>query len=119
MIPSTAPVGKETIDPADIVDFIIDLSPLLEAGEEFATITFAVPPESAALGFRVMTEAPYAPLEIDDSHLRIWVSVEPGSAALPAWNGSGTVCAIEFTATTDSTPPRQHQRTIAIRVAQK
>lgn len=119
MIPAAAPVSGETIDPSDIADFVIDLSPMLEEGEQFAAITFTLPPETDALGFRVLTEAPYAPFEIDDSHLRIWVTVDEASRNSEAWNSSGTVCAIEFSAITDSVPAREWQRTIAIRVAQR
>lgn len=111
--------ARESIDPSDVLDFVVDLSALLEEGEEFAAISFTVMPEASALGFRVMTEAPYAPLEVDHSHLRLWVTIAEGSRDLAAWNGGGTSCLVEFTATTNSVPARTWQRTIAMRVAQR
>lgn len=119
MIPSSAPVGSEAIDPSDIADFAIDLSPMLEAGESFAEITFDVMPQASALGFRILNAAPHTPENLGDGRLRIWVSVSEENRNLAAWNNAGTTCGIEFTARTDSTPPRTFQRTIGIKVAHR
>lgn len=119
MIPANVPMAKALIDPSDVADFIVDLRALLEAGESFAAVTFSVPTESAALGFRILDAAPHLPETLENGRLRIWVTVEESSRLLPVWNGGGASCAIEFTAVTDSVPPRTFQRTIAIKVAQR
>lgn len=116
-IPSTAPVAEDVMDPADIVDYVIDLSPLLDEGESFSQIDFAVMPESVLLGLGILTVAPHEPEEFQPGQMRIWVTVDASSRADTAWQGEGSPCGIEFTATTDRS--RTFQRTVAIKVLQQ
>jgi hypothetical protein len=109
--------AQQILDPSDILDFVLDLEQLLGAGEQFTSLNLDVVPASAALGFQILEDAPYAPEEIDDSHVRIWPSIGVSSRNLSAWT-SGTSCSIEVTATTNSVPPRTWQKTVSIRVAQ-
>ena len=118
-IPSTAKKFSEPMDPKDVVDFVVDLTPLLGPGEQFATISFAVMPESAALGFQIKSGGGYDPVEIDDSHVRLWLGVAPGNQSDPVWDAAGTTCAIEATAVTNNVPARTYQRTFAVQVVQR
>jgi hypothetical protein len=93
--------AQQTIDPTDVLDFVLNLEQLLAEGEQFTSLNLAVVPASAALGFQILEATPYAPEEIDDSHVRIWPSIDPSSRNLSAWQG-GTSCSNEVTATTDS-----------------
>jgi hypothetical protein len=117
--PGGAVQATQAIDPTDVMDFVLALQGLLASGETFATITLSVLSASAALGFTVFSVDPFAPEEVDDSHVRIWVGIDGASRGLSAWSGQGTACGIEITAVTDSTPPRTFQRTAQIKVVQK
>jgi hypothetical protein len=112
-------VAAQTLDPTDVLDYVLNLDSITEPSEDFASINLAVVAGSAALGFTILNDAAYAPEELSDSRVRIWVSIEEADRGLSAWAGQGTVCSIEVTATTDSIPPRVFQRTAGIRVAQK
>lgn len=118
-IPATAPIAQdeEGMDPADTADYVIGLAELLEEGEAFTAIDFAVTAESALLGFTILDDAPHAPAEIEGTKVRIWLTVDPAKRADGAWAGKGKACGIEFTATTDS--GRVFQRTAAVQVVQK
>lgn len=118
MIPSPAAKAKESIDPSDTADYLVDLTPLLEASESFTSITYAVLPESAALGFTLLLAAPFAPAQVSNSQVKIYVTVAQASRSKSAWK-RGTYCAVVFDGTTDSVPPRTFQRTAAIRVVQR
>lgn len=111
--------AREPIDPSDRLDFVVDMSALLEPGEKFAVISFTVMPEAVALGFRIIAQGPHAPVALDDSKLRLWATVDPAYRTLAAWNGGGAACLVEFTGSTDSIPARDWQRTIAMRVAHR
>ena len=116
-VPSNAPAAQDAMDPTDIVDFVIDLAALLDEGEMFDAIDFAVMVESVLLGFTILDRAPHAPTEVDATRVKIWVTVDPAFRNAAAWKGKGTICGVEFTATTDR--GRQFQRTIAIGVVEK
>lgn len=112
-------VASQALDPTDILDFVFDLSGLLEDGEAMSSVTLVVVPAAAALGFELLSTAPYEPEEVDDSHIRVWANVDVASRGLSAWSGSGTLCAVEVTGTTDNDPQRVWQRTGQIRVKQR
>lgn len=115
----TSFIAAQALDPTDILDYELDLSALLDDDEAMASVTLVVVPAAAALGFELLSDPPYEPEEVDNSHIRVWANVDVASRGLSAWSGSGTLCSIEITATTDSTPPRVWQRTAKIRVAQR
>ena len=117
-IPASAKKFDDTMDPSDKVDYLVDLTPLLADGEEFTSIDLAVMAESVLLGFKIETDAPYAPSEPTPGQILIWAGVETGDQADSGWAG-GVFCGIEFTGVTDSSPPRTFQRTVAIQVIQK
>lgn len=111
--------ASQQLDPTDVLDFVLNLSPLLENDEQFNAVSIVVLPAAVALGFTILTTAPYEPEEVDDSHIRIWATVDEASRSLSAWSGQGTICSFEVTGVTDSNPSRTWQRTGSIRVAQK
>ena len=101
-LPANTPVAEEAVDPSDIADFVIDLSPLLEDGEAFTQIDFAVAAYSVMLGFTILDTAPHQPAEIAFAKVRLWLTVDETYRTLIQWDGQGSTCGIEFTATTDA-----------------
>ena len=112
-------VAAEVLDPWDRLDFVFDLSQLLEQGEAFASIDFDISPETVPLGFEIMTEAPYAPVVVSNTKVRLWLTVEATKRAARSWSGQGTICNIEFRAISDSVPPRHKERTVGFRIRQR
>ncbi|WP_375290404.1 hypothetical protein [Qipengyuania sp.] len=112
-------VAGHVLDPYDKLNFEIDMSALLEEGERFASVDFAVTPASSILGFTIPDNGAYAPFDKDDSHLILWPQIDAGKIDAGTWSGQGRLCNFEMTMQTDSTPPRHWQRTIAISVAQR
>lgn len=117
-IPGTAKKFEDAMDPSDKVDYIVDLTPLLQVGESFTSVTLSVLAESALLGFQIETDPPYAPSEFEPGKVRIWASVQSASQNAAGW-ASGVACGIEFTSVTNSSPPRHYQRTVSIQVVQQ
>lgn len=111
--------ATHSIDPTEVKDYVIDLSPLLEPGEQFATVEIDVEAASTTRGFGIPETGSYAVAEVDDSHIRIWPQIDLGQQGAQAWAASGTVCRFEVTAVTNSLPPRKWQRTAQITVAEK
>lgn len=115
-----APTATQQLDPSDKLDFLLDLSALLQGTEEaFAGVTIIVVPASAALGFTILSTAPYQPQEVTNSKIRFWATIDEASRGLADWNRQGVACSFEITATTDSEPPRVYQRTASIKVGQR
>jgi hypothetical protein len=116
-VPAEAKVFAEALDPADIVDFEIDLSPLLEGAETIATHTETIPPESALLGLEFKTTGGYA-TSLTGNILRIWLGIADAQQSNAAF-ATGVTLPIELTITTNSTPARKKQRTVAVKVIQR
>jgi hypothetical protein len=116
-VPADAQVFEEPLDPTDIVDFEIDLGPLLETGEAIASQTVTVPTESSVLGLEIKTTGGYSTI-LTGNILRIWLGVLVGEQQNAAF-ATGVTLPIEITVTTDSTPPRRKQRTVAVQVIQR
>lgn len=114
----TFPSAQQHLDPSDVMDFVVDLSGLLADGEEFAVVNMQVSAEAVLQGFQLLQTAPYAPTPLDDSRVRIWATVLPGSRDAATWTKVAS-CQIEITATTTSAPPRTWQRTVQIQVGQR
>lgn len=117
-IPETAKRANETIDPADIVDFVVNMTKLLEDGEEFSSMLIEAYPESAALGFRILSVAPYAPVALSNGRVRIFVTVQLANQE-DAVFAQGKSMGVKVTAVTNSAPTRQYQRSAAIPVGQR
>lgn len=116
-VPAEAKVFTEALDPADIVDFSVDLNPLLEGGETIVSHTETVPTESAVLGLQIKTTGGYA-TTLSAGILKFWLGVllaEQNNTAFV----DGVTLPIEITITTNSTPARVKQRTVAVKVIQR
>jgi hypothetical protein len=126
-IPSTA-LDLGTIEPVDLLDFYIAISqgPLegdvLQAGEEVASYTLALPLEASAAGLTIVekeTENGKYATRLADRTLAFWLNINPTQQKSTAFDGQGVTLPIELTITTTNTPPRIKQRTLKIRVTNK
>ena len=111
--------ASHSIDPSDELDYVIDLSALLETGEQFTSVAIAVDAASAVLGFSIPTTGEYALVEVDDSHIRIWPKISSIWQNNAIYSASGTTCKFEITAETNSAPSRTWQKSVQIPVSQK
>lgn len=108
-----------SIEPTDTLNFELDCRQLLESGEWFASISLAILPTAAALGFTIPGTGPLGLAEIEPGRIQFWPTIADPEQAASAWSGQGTSCGFEVTAITDSEPARRWQRTVLIRVVQK
>lgn len=123
-LPSSPIAWEGTMDPADVVDFVMSLAgdaPLLDLdnGEEIAGYTLTVLPEGVALGLEIGT-ASYAPELIEgNTGVKLWLSVDGGSQADSAYSGGGVELGVVGKFVTNSSPPRTYERTWAVKVLQR
>ena len=121
-IPEDAFVIAYSMDPEDIVDFTINMTDFTDAifqdGEVVDTFSLVVGAEGAALGVTLGTGSYLAAKVNADTGIRFWPMVDSGYWDDPAWDDSGTLIPIEATMSTNSSPPRQFQRTLVIRTKQ-
>jgi hypothetical protein len=118
-IPSTTLEFAEVLDPHDTLDYVVDATGLLEAGESILSYTITPLAEASALGLTVLNSGGYSNSLISGNKIRFWVNISVGLRGDVAFNGSGASLPLEIAITTTSMPPRTKQRTIAIRVAQR
>jgi len=123
-IPATAIVFKETMDPADVLEWKIPLSrgpageeptPFLYADEDVASFTLSPTTDAIAAGLIVKSgSGGYPAPTLVGLDLTFWTSID---AALQgaAMFAAGVDLALELTVTTSSTPPRRKQRTYVIK----
>jgi hypothetical protein len=119
-IPVNAYVWDEQMDPKDVVDYVVDVSGLLDTanGEGIASYTLTLNAEATALGLTLGT-AGYAISQPTPTSYRIWFSISAGFQSNAAFDGTGTSLPMELTITTNSTPARTRQRTLVLKVAQQ
>ena len=118
-------IFAQPIDPSDTVDFVVNLvsgahdadpAPFLIGAEAVASFTLQPAASAAALGLIVAADAPYPDPDITGGALKFWLKIDPASRSDPAFDGDGALMGVELTATTNTTPPRIKQRTVAARV---
>jgi len=116
-VPTSATKFKTPMDPAEILDFQIqlrsDADPLLEDGESIATYTLTLYPEAVALGLNVKSGGGYDPVE-DGETITVWFDFDVGSQTDVAFDGNGSTLAMELTVITDNVPARKRQRTLTL-----
>ena len=120
-IPATAVKWTQTMDPSDLLDYMIDLSTLpsiLEEGELIDNYTLTVLSEGVAVGFQIESTGAYIPVIENGNKITFWVSVEESQRNNPAFV-AGMLVPIELEFTTTSSPPRRKQRTFVITVVHK
>ena len=115
-IPAATKIWAETMDPYDLVDYKIDLSPLLTTGEGINSVVVSVPASSALYGLTVGSTS-RAPV-LTGTDLTVWLSIDSAFQAEPKFI-KGLTLSIEVTITTDSTPSRRKQRSVAVKVIQR
>jgi hypothetical protein len=116
-VPSGAKIFEEPLDPYDVVDFQVDLNPLLETGESITAYTISVPTESSLLGLEVKTTDGYT-TSLSSNIVQFWLGILLAEQANAAFNTSATL-PIEISITTNSVPARKKQRTVAVVVKQR
>lgn len=125
--PLNAIVWSEPMDPAEEMDWVADLSSMLEVGEGAeAGYTIELSPEALDAGLFIMTGSGRThhlitgdPSRTDNSAILVWLAVDPGSQTDPMFEGAGTSFPIEVTFQTNSLPSRKRQRTYVLRIAQR
>lgn len=100
----------ESIDSADVLDFEIDCSDLLETGESISSYSVEIPAESSLFGL-VLGTGTRAPT-INGKIIKIWLSCTTPVAET-------VTLPVETTIVTDSSPQRTRQRTAGIKVEQR
>lgn len=115
-IPSEATVFETAADPADRVDWQIDLGDkILEAGESVWSWTLTVDSAAVALGVAISTEAGYtAALVNSNRSLRFWLEVASGFQSNSAFDGEGINVGLTLQVVTDSVPTRRVERTFVV-----
>lgn len=123
-IPPNAHSLGPAMDPADVVDYELELGPdggsdaLLEDGEQVDDWTLTLSAEAVALGLTLGT-GDYAPVQPTPTSFRFWFSVDAMLQDDSAFDSAGSSLAMELTIETDSMPPRTRQRTLILQVAQQ
>lgn len=124
--PPTAILWPDTMDPSEELDWIADLSTMLEQGEAAESYTVELSPEAIDAGLVIMTGSGRdhhlitgADDRADNTAILLWLKIAPASQEDPMFSGSGTAFPIEVTFLTNSVPSRKRQRTYVLRVAQR
>jgi hypothetical protein len=119
-LPDDPVAWPAAMDPAEVLDFVMDMAGVLDDGEGIAAFTLAMSAEGAATGLAIQTGAGRDPLRIeDDRAIRLWLGVAAPVQSHPAFAGDGTRFGIEVRIVTDSNPPRTRERTFALTVRQR
>lgn len=122
--PPNAIIVPRPISPNDTEHFTLTLTrgstgvELLNPGENVASFEASVTAEGAAAGLEMLDGGGYS-TTIEDLTLSFWATVNPANQVDPAFTGAGLSLGIEFTFTTDATPPRVKQKTVVIQVAKQ
>ncbi len=121
-IPANAIVITQPIDPADIeimqVTLQQGLDQILAPSEGVSSFTLGLTAEAAAAGLQIDTTGGRT-TTLTGLVLTFWVSVSVGHQSDPLFDGSGTALGLLLTITTNGSPARVKQKTIAITVAQQ
>jgi hypothetical protein len=110
------------LDPRERLDFVMDLSGLLDPvnAESVSSWSVAASLEAAAAGVVIEESAPFAPALIDQGRaMRIWASVAPGAQADAVFAGSGIAVEITATAGTTTAAARQRFRSFLLTVRRR
>lgn len=134
-LPTNASLWTQPFDPWDRKEYVAEFDtvadgasgPVLERDEEGNVIeeiveyTVEVSAEAAALGVEISEEAGYeVELLSGNKQIQVWFEVAEAFRENAAFSGTGTYVAVEFTIVeTNSSPPRRHQKTYVLQVAQQ
>ena len=112
------PTAAQQLGTAEVMDFLLDLTSLLDADERFASIELRVAAASQLQGFELLQSPPYAPVVVENGQVRVWPTIDPANRTEARWQ-KGQPCQIEVTAVTTSVPPRTWQGTAQITAVKK
>lgn len=113
-----AQTASQQLGTAEVMDFLLDLTSLLEADELFDSIDLRVAAASQLQGFMLHQTAPYAPIVVANGKVQVWPMIDPANRTEARWQ-KGQPCQIEVTAVTTSVPPRTWQGTAQITAVKK
>lgn len=115
-IPLGTKIFADIMDPYEVLDFQVNLAPLLESGEAIAAHSVTIPTESSLLGL-TLNPAGYSS-SLASNVLKFWLSIALAEQANAAFV-NGAILPIEISITTNATPARKKQRTVAVTVQQR
>lgn len=119
-LPNDPVLIAEAMDPAEVLDFLFDLSAVLEADELIDDFMLTMSAEGAALGLGVQSEPDRAAQLVEgDKAVQLWLAVAEPFRNDPAFAGDGIRIGIELRAITNALPPRTRERTFALTVRQR
>lgn len=119
-IPATAVALPRVLDPSDIKDVLLDVSPALEGGEIIASYEIALWAEAIAAGMEIIEDGQRDPvLANGDTAIVIWPAIDAGEAEDERFLGDGVELPVTVTVVTNSNPSRTDQQTIVFPWAQK
>lgn len=113
-----APTAAQQLGTAEVMDFLLDLTSLLDDDERFDSIELRVAAASQLQGFMLLQSPPYAPEVVENGRVRVWPTIDPSLRTEARWQ-KGQPCQIEVTAVTTSVPPRTWQGTAQITAVRK
>lgn len=119
-IPPNAFQWSQPMDPADEIDYVVDVAGLLDVagGEAIASYTLTLGAEAVALGLTIGTGA-YAVSQPSSTSYKIWFSIDPAFQSNSAFGGQGALLPMTIKITTNSSPARIRERTLVLQVAQQ
>jgi len=130
-IPANAARFTGALDPEEVLDYIVPIGPLLEAGETIDpdpdrwSLTLLA--EAVALGLEIIESDPDWPdpaLVVGDTRfvnntaIKFWARVDPAFQDNAAF-AAGVALPMEATCWTSSNPPRRRQRTFLLNVVEQ
>jgi hypothetical protein len=127
-VPLNASAWTQPFDPWDRKEYVAEFDtgaagasgPVLEENEEIVSYAIEVSAEAAALGVEISEAAGYEDeLLTGNKQIQLWFEVDEAFREDAAFSGAGTDVGVEFTIITNSNPPRRHQKTYVLRVAQQ
>lgn len=119
-VPPTATEWADALDPSDLTEFVMDLSPWLQSNESLESYELTLSPEAIDAGIYFATDPLRIHKLIDGNRrIRFWPVIDAPDRGAPAFDGGGTKYPLVAFFTTNSVPSRQFERTFLIRVAQQ
>lgn len=115
----SAPITKKPIDPHEKArEVLIDLSTVLEDGEEINPLDWEITVEAASvtLGVEIRADGSYAPATVAGNRSVTFIpKISDAEEDDERWNPPGKVATFKFHGTTDNAPPRDIDRTFQVR----
>lgn len=119
-VPSSATGWSDAMDPSDITEWVIDLSPLLQSDEAIESYELTLSPEAINAGIYFSSDAlRIHKLIWSNRAIMFWPEIAPADRGAPAFDGTGTRYPLVVSIITNSVPSRTFERTYLLRVSQQ